>query len=142
MTTIAPQAALAPTGDRLGTMPRQFVRFAVIGVANTGLFLVFYLLFRTVVTATMANLVATVLTTVIGTVVNGKVTFGVRGLITVWQHAKGMSLTVLGFVITTVAVNMVSGGVGELVALTVASGVAGGVRFLLLRYWVFEPQRA
>ncbi|MFC0111314.1 GtrA family protein [Kibdelosporangium aridum] len=141
MTTIAPQAALAPTGDRLGTMPRQFVRFAVIGVANTGLSLVFYVLFRMVVTATVANLVATLLTTVIGTVVNGKVTFGVRGMVTVGQHAKSMAVTALGIVITTVAVNIVGGSTGELVALTVASGVAGGLRFLLLRHWVFEPQR-
>jgi putative flippase GtrA len=142
VTTIAPpQAALAPTGERLGALSRQFVRFIAVGVVNTGLFLVIYLLFRTVGTATVANLLATVLTTVAGTCVNGKVTFGVSGLITVRQHVKSMAVTVLGVVITTVAVNMAGGGeMSELVALIVASGVAGAGRFVLLRHWVFEPQ--
>jgi putative flippase GtrA len=117
------------------------VRFAAVGVLNTGLFLVLYLLFRTVSTATVANLVATVLTTIAGTWVNGKVTFGVSGLITVRQHVKSMAVTGLGMVFTTVAVNMAGGSqLGELAALVLASGVVGGVRFLLLRHWVFEPQ--
>ncbi|MCE7010905.1 GtrA family protein [Kibdelosporangium philippinense] len=134
MTTFAPRAALAPTGE----MQRQFVRFIVIGVANTGLSLAFYLLFRVVTTATVANLAATVLTTVIGTILNGRLTFGVRGLISVSQHAKSMAVTVLGFVITTVAVNMADGSaMGEMAALIVSSGVAGAVRFILMRYWVF-----
>jgi putative flippase GtrA len=138
VTTIAPQAALAPTGERLGALPRQFVRFAVVGVANTGLFLVIYLLFRTVATATVANLLATLLTTITGTFANGKVTFGVRGLITARQHVKSLAVTVLGTVITTAAVNMAGGSATwEIGALVVASGVVGGARFVLLRHWVF-----
>ena len=141
MTTIAPRAALVPTCGRLGTLPSQFFRFITVGVANLGLSLVFYLLFRMLATATAANLVATVLTTIIGTVANGRVTFGVRGQITAWQHVKSMAVTVLGFGITTVAVNMAGGSApGELFALIVTSGVAGGVRFVLLRHWVFDRQ--
>lgn len=138
MTTIVRQTALAPTGAGLGALPRQFVRFAAVGVANTGLFLVIYLLFRTVTTATVANLLAALLTTVASTCVNGRVTFGVSGLITVRQHVKSMAITVLGMVITTVAANMAAGSeMRELVALVVASGVAGAARFVLLRHWVF-----
>jgi putative flippase GtrA len=141
VTTIAPSAALAPAGERLGALPRQFMRFIAVGVANTGLFLVIYLLFRTVETATVANLLATLLTTITGTCANGKVTFGVHGLITVRQHTKSMAVTVLGAVITTAAVNMAGdSGIGELVALIAASGVAGAARFVLLRHWVFRAQ--
>ncbi len=139
MTTIAPQAALTPTGERLGVLPRQFARFAVVGVVNTGLFLVIYLLFRMVATATAANLLATSLTTISGTFANGKVTFGVSGLITMRQHVKSLAVTVLGVMITTFAVNMAGGDqTWELAALVVASGAAGAVRFVLLRHWVFE----
>lgn len=137
MTTIVRQPTLNPSGE-LGALPRQFVRFAAIGVANTGLFLVIYMVFRTVTTATVANLVAALLTTVAGTCLNGKVTFRVSGLITVRQHAKSMAVTVLGIVITTIAANMAGGNeMRELVALVVASGLAGAVRFVLLRHWVF-----
>jgi putative flippase GtrA len=139
VTTIAPQAALTPTGERLGVLPRQFARFAVVGVVNTGLFLVIYLLFRMVATATAANLLATSLTTISGTFANGKVTFGVSGLITMRQHVKSLAVTVLGVMITTFAVNMAGGDqTWELAALVVASGAAGAVRFVLLRHWVFE----
>jgi putative flippase GtrA len=140
VTTIAPQAALASTGERLGALPRQFVRFVAVGVVNTGLFLVIYLLFRTVGTATVANLLASLLTTITGTCANGKVTFGVSGLITVRQHVKSVAVTVLGIVSTTVAVNMAGDSeMWELVVLIVASGVVGAARFVLLRHWVFEP---
>lgn len=121
-------------------MPHQFVRFAVVGVVNTVLFLALYLVFRTVASATVANLLATWLTTLTGTSANGKVTFGVKGPISLRHHVKSMLVTGLGWVITTVAVNMVDTGggeMGELVVLVVASGAAGAVRFMLLRHWVF-----
>lgn len=141
MTTIASQATLAPSEERPGVLPRQFVRFAAVGAVNTGLFLVIYLLFRMVATATVANLLATLLTTISGTFANGKVTFGVSGLITLRQHMKSLAVTVLGIVITTFAVNMADGGtMWELATLVVASGAAGAVRFVLLRRWVFEPR--
>jgi len=119
-------------------LPRQFVRFVAVGVVNTGLFLVVYLGFRLVVSAGVATVLATVLTTVTGTSANGKMIFdspvGLR------HHVKSMAVTGLGMVITSAAVDTFGAGrgrLGELVVLVMASAVAGTVRFLLLRYWVF-----
>ncbi|WP_285507093.1 GtrA family protein [Actinokineospora sp. NBRC 105648] len=138
MTVIAPRTSLVPTV----ALPRHLVRFAAVSVANTVLFLAVYLLFRTVLPATGANVLATVLTTVTGTAANGRVTFGVDGAIGVRRHLKSMAITVLGLVITTGAVSLVGAGGGtvdEMAVLVVAGAVAGGLRFALLRHWVFAP---
>jgi putative flippase GtrA len=119
-------------------LPRQFVRFVAVGVVNTGLFLVVYLGFRLVVSAGVATVLATVLTTVTGTSANGKVIFGSR--VGLRHHVKSMAVTGLGMVITSAAVDTFGAGagrLGELVVLVLASAVAGTVRFVLLRYWVF-----
>jgi putative flippase GtrA len=132
MTTIA--------STRTSGVSRQFVRFAAVGVANTGLFLAVYLMFRTVVSAGPAALLATVLTTVTGTCASGKVAFGVDGPVGVRHHVKSMAVTGLGTVITSAAVSTFGAGageLGELAVLVAASSVAGAVRFLLLRHWVF-----
>ncbi|HEX6361023.1 GtrA family protein [Actinophytocola sp.] len=115
----------------------QFVRFAAVGVVNTALSLAVYLLFRTVLSATAANVLATVLTTIAGTSANGRVTFG--GSVHMRHHVKSMAVTGLGVVITTAAVDMVvgAGQLAELAVLIVASAVAGAVRFVLMRHWVF-----
>jgi putative flippase GtrA len=119
-------------------MPRQFVRFVAVGVVNTGLFLVVYLAFRLVVSAGAATVLATVLTTVTGTSANGHVTFGVDGPVGMRHHLKSLAVTVLGMVITSAAVDTFGGSrLSELVVLVIASSVAGTVRFVLLRYWVF-----
>jgi putative flippase GtrA len=144
VTVIAPEVALAPTVvlvDRRRALPRQFVRFAAVGVVNTALFLAVYLMFRMVVSATAANLLATCLATVTGTNANGKVTFGVKGPIGLRHHVKSMVVTGLGLAITTGAVSMVGTGdseLVELVVLVVAGAAAGAVRFVLLRHWVFD----
>lgn len=138
MTVIALDRPAAAAPDAL---PRQFARFVAVGVVNTGLFLAVYLLFRTLLPAVVANVLATWLTTVIGTKVNGKVTFGVQGAIGLGHHVKSLAVTLLGLAITTGAVDMVAtdgNAMAELVVLTVASGAAGAVRFALLRVWVFR----
>jgi hypothetical protein len=56
------------------------------------------------------------------------------------HHVKSIAVTVLGIVITTAAVDMLGTGAGQLAepaVLIVASGVAGAVRFGLMRHWVF-----
>jgi putative flippase GtrA len=133
VTVIAPEVSVSRP-----VLPRQFVRFAAVGLLNTAVFLVVYLLFRTVVSATAANLLATFLTTLTGTSANGKVTFGVHGPIGLRQHARSMAVTILGLVITTVAVNLAGTAVSELVVLVMSGAVAGGIRFVLMRHWVFE----
>jgi putative flippase GtrA len=137
VTTIAPPAVLAPA-ERAPALTVQFVRFAAVGVVTTGLFVGLYLVFRTVASATLANLIATVLTTVSGTRINGRVTFDVRGPIRLRHHVKSLLVTGLGLAITTYAVTLVTGEFAEVVVLVLASGVAGAVRFVLMRQWVYH----
>lgn len=136
MTTIAPRLTRTlPSG-----VSRQFVRFVAVGVVNTALFLAVYLVFRLVVPAGPAALLATLLTTVTGTCASGKVAFDVAGPVSLRHHVKSMAVSGLGTVITSAAVSTIGTGAGqfgELAVLVAASTVAGAVRFVLLRHWVF-----
>jgi putative flippase GtrA len=146
MTVIAaegrrPCGAPPPRGSA-GTKPRiagQFVRFVAVGAVNTVLFLAVYLMFRTVVSATAASLLANGLTTITGTRANGTVTFGVVGAIRLGRYLRSMVITGLGLLITTGAVSVIHTG-SEVLVLLAAGAVAGLLRFVLLRYWVFTPQ--
>ncbi|MEU5695904.1 GtrA family protein [Actinosynnema sp. NPDC020468] len=137
MVVLAPR----PTFPRLAlpAVSRDLVRFAAVGVVNTGVFLLLYLAFRTVLPVVVANVLATVLTTIAGTSANGRVTFRVTGPVGVRRHAKSLVVTVLGLAITTGAVDLVGSGsaAGEVLVLVVASAVAGSARFVLMRHWVF-----
>src|SRR3954465_10318909 len=138
VTTIVPSALLAPTARRAPGLTAQFVRFAAVGVVTTALSVGFYVAFRTVTTPMLANLVSTVLTTLCGTRLNGKVTFHVTGGIRLRHHVKSLMVTGLGLAITSYAVTLVTGEFAEVVVLVLASGVAGGVRFVLMRQWVYR----
>jgi putative flippase GtrA len=145
MSVLAPQVARVAVGPRFGVLRRQAARFVAVGAANTALFLAVYLLFRTVLPATVANVLASALTTVTGTNANGRVTFAVAGRIGLRHQVESGAVTVLGLVITTGAVGMVDTGgsaLAELVVLVAAGVVAGTVRFVLLRTWVFATSRA
>jgi putative flippase GtrA len=122
-------------------LPAEFVRFVVIGVVNFGLFALAYLVLRLLLDGAAANVVASLLTTITNTGANGRITFG-AGEVGLRAQVKGVAVTALGLVITTTAVDTLAAGGGrlvELVVLTGASAVSGGVRFLLLRHWVFGP---
>jgi putative flippase GtrA len=145
MTVLAPHAARVAVGPRAGALRRQAARFVAVGIANTALFLAVYLLFRTVLPATVANVLASALTTVTGTSANGRVTFAVDGRIGLRHQLESAAVTGLGLVITTGAVGVVDTAgtaLGELAVLVAASAVAGTVRFVLLRTWVFGSRRA
>jgi putative flippase GtrA len=133
----------APAATRTTVLVRDLVRFGAVGVVNTALYLAIYLVLRLVLPVTVANVLATLLTTVVGTNANGRVTFHVDGRIGVRSHLQSMLVTGLGLVITTGAVTMFGTGsaVSELVVLVNASAVAGTVRFILLRHWVFAPKK-
>jgi putative flippase GtrA len=137
MTTLVDRKPTASPG-----LPVEFVRFVVVGVANFGLFALTYLLLRLLLDSTAANIVASLLTTITNTGANGRITFGAGEVIGLRVQVKGLAVTALGLVITTTAVDTLAAGgshLVELVVLTGASAVSGGVRFLLLRHWVFGP---
>ncbi|WNV85969.1 GtrA family protein [Umezawaea sp. Da 62-37] len=141
MVAITHEVGFTSLVARFGGWPRELVRFAAVGVVNTGLFLLLYLAFRIALPATAASLLATGVTAVTGTVANGRVTFGVKGAIDLARHLKSLVVTGLGLVVTTGAVSLVDTGgnaVDEVVVLVVASAVAGVVRFVLMGRWVFR----
>ncbi|PRY45029.1 GtrA family protein [Umezawaea tangerina] len=137
MVVIASGVGVVPVAQ-VRAWTRGLVRFAVVGVVNTGLFLVLYLVLRMALPAVVASVVATGVTTVTGTVVNGRVTFGV-GAVGVVGHLKSLVVTGLGVGVTSGAVGLVGGGAAdEVVVLVVASAVVGLLRFVLMGCWVFR----
>lgn len=130
----APAAAFRVSGRA-----RQLAAFAVIGTANTGVFLVLYLLLRQAFPPPVASVLAMVATTLGGTMATGRLAFGFDGEIGTSHHLKGLLATGLGMAITTLAVAALGTGdpAEECVVLVAASAVAGGVRFALFRGWVF-----
>ena len=126
----------------------QLLRFAGVGVASTLAYLLLYALLRTGAGPQWANLVALLVTAVANTAVNRRVTFRVRGNDGAWRHQAQ------GLVVFAVGLGLTSGSLALLHALTdpptrvelgvliVANLIATGVRFLLMRIWVFRATRA
>jgi len=133
-----------PTG-----LTGQLVRFAAVGSASTLAFLALYALLRTGMGAQWANLTALLVTAVANTAANRRLTFGVRGTARAWQHqAQGLVVFGIGLCLTSGSLALlgtfrtVPPKWVELAVLVVANLVATGVRFLLMRIWVFRAARA
>jgi putative flippase GtrA len=136
---------LPVTGVPAG-LPRQLVRFAAVGVASTLAYLALYAALRLGVGAQPANLVALLVTAVANTAANRRLTFGVRGTDRAWRHqAQGLVVFAVGLGLTSGSLALLSAvsetphPTAELAALIVANLVATGVRFLMMRIWVFRP---
>jgi putative flippase GtrA len=127
----------------------QLVRFAAVGMASTLAYLALYALLRTGAGPQWANLMALLITAVANTAANRRVTFGVRGTARAWQHqAQGLVVFGIGLCLTSGSLALlgtfrtVPPKWVELAVLVVANLVATGVRFLLMRIWVFRAARA
>ncbi|RZQ61075.1 bifunctional glycosyltransferase family 2/GtrA family protein [Amycolatopsis suaedae] len=142
---------LPPRVERATLPPglaRQLPRFAIIGVLSTIAYVLLYLWLRTFLPALGANAVALISTAVVNTAANRRFTFGVRGAADAIRHQLegGVDLVVrLAFTSGGVLLlNALWPGVSETVELIVVYAVAvlaTGLRFLLLRNWVFHPKR-
>jgi putative flippase GtrA len=127
-------------------LPRELIRFAAVGVASTLAYLALYALLRLGLSPQSANLIALLVTAVANTAANRRLTFGVRGGDHAWRHqAQGLAVFAIGLGLTSgsLALLDVIAGTGhptvEAGVLIVANLVATGVRFLLMRIWVFPP---
>ncbi|MFI7540080.1 glycosyltransferase [Actinoplanes sp. NPDC049599] len=122
----------------------QLLRFAGVGVASTLAYLLLYALLRTGAGPQWANLVALLVTAVANTAVNRRVTFRVRGTDGAWRHqAQGLVVFAVGLGLTSGSLALLHAlteppTMVELAVLVVANLVATGVRFLLMRIWVFR----
>ncbi|WP_067495608.1 bifunctional glycosyltransferase family 2/GtrA family protein [Actinoplanes sp. TFC3] len=126
----------------------QILRFAAVGVASTLAYLALYALLRTGVGAQGANLIALLITAIANTAVNRRVTFQVRGSHSAWRHhAQGLVVFGIGLGLTSGSLALLHlttapATAVELAVLVLANLVATGVRFLLMRTWVFRAVRA
>jgi putative flippase GtrA len=127
----------------------QLLRFAAVGVASTLAYLLLYAILRIGVGPQAANLVALLVTAVANTAANRRLTFGVRGTDRAWRHqAQGLVVFAVGLGLTSGSLALLDALSGhpatsvELAVLVVANLVATGVRFLMMRIWVFRAARA
>jgi putative flippase GtrA len=127
----------------------QLLRFAAVGVASTLAYLALYALLRLGVGPQWANLIALLVTAVANTAANRRLTFGVRGGERAVRHqAQGLVVFAVGLGLTSgslAALGALSSNPPralELGVLVAANLIATGVRFLLMRLWVFRAPTA
>ncbi len=131
-----------------GSLLRQAVRFAGVGVLSTVAYLVLFLVLHPLIGAQLANFAALLVTAIGNTAANRRFTFGVRGSKAVARHH------VEGLIVFAVALAITSGSLAglhliaehpgkalETTVLVVANLIATAARFVLLRGWVFHPRR-
>jgi putative flippase GtrA len=123
----------------------QLIRFAVVGVASTLAYLVLYATLRTGLGPQWANLRALLITAVANTAATRRLTFGVRGTDRAWRHqAQGLVVFAVGLGLTSGALALLGAAHAdppawvELAVLVIANLIATGLRFLLMRIWVFR----
>jgi putative flippase GtrA len=147
---------LAALRDQLGRNPLpvagvpagltgQLIRFAAVGAASTLAYLALYAVLRTTIGPQWANFIALLVTAIANTAANRRLTFGVRGNDRAWRHqAQGLAVFAVGLGLTSGSLAMLDGLSSappksvELFVLVAANLVATGVRFLLMRIWVFR----
>ncbi|MEU0572682.1 bifunctional glycosyltransferase family 2/GtrA family protein [Nonomuraea sp. NPDC005983] len=126
-------------------MARQLPRFAVVGVISTLAYLLLFSLLRQVTPVLVANAIALLSTAVANTAANRRFTFGVTGSQGAVRHqVEGLIAFLVGLALTSGGLALLPDGVShgvELFAVIVANALATLVRFLLLRGWVFHPNR-
>jgi putative flippase GtrA len=142
----SPAASAAPAAT--AGLPRQLLRFGLIGVASTLAYLALYLIARPVLSAQWANGLALLVTAVANTAANRRLTFGVRGAAGRLRHqGQGLVVFGLGLAVTSGSLLVLhhtdptaSRGL-ELAVLLAANVAATLLRFCLFRAWLF-PTRA
>jgi putative flippase GtrA len=126
----------------------QLVRYSVIGGVMTLAYLGLYAALRETLGAQSANAVSWVATAVADTAANRRFTFGISGRSGAARaQTEGLLVFLLGLAITSGSLRGLYALAAhperllELGVLLVANIVAGLLRFLLLREWVFAPRR-
>ena len=131
-----------------GSLLRQAVRFAGVGVLSTVAYLVLFLVLHPLFGAQLANFAALLITAIGNTAANRRFTFGVRGSKAVARHhVEGLIVFAIALAITSGslaglhAIAEHPGKVVETTVLVAANLRATAARFVLLLGWVFQPRR-
>jgi len=134
---------LVATTDVAPALAGQLVRFAGIGAATTAMFAVLFVLLAGPLGPVGADVVALTICAATNIAANRRVTFAHRGRAGRRRHyLAGLAVAAvpLALTVATLAALGMAGVTSvmfDLVALTVANAIATGVRFGLLRRWVF-----
>ena len=130
-----------PLVDDLG---RQTVSFAVIGTVSATISLLLFLVLRDELGPIWANVVAVTATLVGNSWAQRRWTFRRRGPAGRWWHVAGTAALYLGtLAISTAGLALVEGNrSAEVAVLLVTWGLAGLIRFVLLRSWVYRRPSA
>jgi putative flippase GtrA len=151
---------LATLRDQLGRDPLpvtgvpagltgQLIRFAAVGAASTLAYLALFAVLRTSlgIGPQWANFLALLVTAIANTAANRRLTFGVRGNDRAVRHqAQGLAVFAVGLGLTSGSLALLDRLSSapprsvELFVLVLANLVATGVRFLLMRIWVFRSR--
>ncbi len=133
----------------LAVIGRQLAFFAGIGAVMTLAYLSLYAVLRGPMGPQSANVLAWVATAVVNSGANRRLTFGISGRAGALRaQAQGLMIFALGLGITSGSLLVLDAVVAdstevlELSVLAVANLVAGSLRFALLRWWVFAPDRS
>jgi putative flippase GtrA len=145
------QLGRAPLEPSLPNVPtgllKQLARFGAIGVLSTLAYVALYLVLSGPLGPQMANLLALLVTAVANTSASRRLTFGVSGPGASRAQLQGLLVFGLGLALTSgslAALNAISSSPGrplEVAVLVTANVAATGLRFLLLRGWVFAAHR-
>ncbi|WP_264068894.1 bifunctional glycosyltransferase family 2/GtrA family protein [Mycolicibacterium komossense] len=150
--TIPVDEVAAQLVPRSVTPPRrgahQLIRFAVVGAISTLAYLLLFSALQSMVGAQAANFVALLVTAIGNTAANRRFTFGIRGHgRRIRQHAEGLLVFGMALAITGGALASMHALVNpaphwlELSVLVVANLTATVLRFIVLRTWIFHPNR-
>jgi putative flippase GtrA len=127
----------------------ELMRFALVGVGSTLLYLLLFLGFRAGLPAQAANAVALALSAVANTAANRRFTFGRRGREGLLRHhVQGLLVFGLCLALTSGALALLAAvapgapAALELAALIAANLLATALRYVAMRLWIFGPAPA
>jgi putative flippase GtrA len=131
-----------------GSLLRQTVRFASVGVASTIAYLLLFMMLHGMLGAQAANLIALLVTAIGNTAANRRFTFGVAGTKRAARHHfEGLIVFGIALAITSGSLALLHalapepGRYVDAIVLVAANLLATAARFVLLRGWVFHPRR-
>jgi putative flippase GtrA len=133
---------------RLATLPRQLLWFMLVGALSTVLQTLVYVAVRLVVPATGASWIALLAITPLNTEAHRRVTFNVKTSAVGRLHTEA-GLTSVAVYLANLAVAPWFAGIAgpnptsfeEAMILALTGSLIGGLRYLLLRGWVFAQHR-
>jgi putative flippase GtrA len=134
--------------QRLATLPRQLLWFMLVGALSTVLQTIVYVGVRLVVPATWASWIALLAITPLNTEAHRRITFNVKTSAVGRLHTEAGLTSVAVYLANLVVGPWFTGIAGpdptsleEAMILALTGSLIGGLRYLLLRGWVFAQHR-